>query len=182
MLTCYSSYLRRTTHLCKMWTAKKRQRVTRACDLCKRKKKQCSGTQPCATCHSKSAPCTFSAQHQPQHQHQQNQNQYQPPHTRASFPHHEHSDNNTSDNPDDPLRHKAPSKHRRASVGLDNARPQAPSPPTESESEDATPIQNPGRLLQDNEGRLGEQYHGYRQCATGLRARLASIGTHTIHN
>jgi hypothetical protein len=151
-----------------MWTPKKRQRVTRACDLCKRKKKQCSGTQPCATCHSKSASCIFSAQRRPQHQ--QHQNQHQHSHSRASFPSHEHNDNSASDSPDGPLRHKAPSNNRTASGGLDSARAQVPPSPKESASEDATPIQNRGRLLQDGEGRLGEQYHGYRQCAVVLRA------------
>ncbi|KAE9379652.1 hypothetical protein N431DRAFT_434576 [Stipitochalara longipes BDJ] len=138
-------------------TPQKRQRVTRACDLCKRKKKQCSGTQPCTTCYRKSVSCTFSAQHQHQHQHQQHLNQHQHSHSRASFPSHGHSDNDASDSPDspdNPLHHKAPSNNRNTSGGLDSARPQAPPPPKESASEDATPIQNHGRLLQDDGGRL----------------------------
>ncbi|CZR68321.1 uncharacterized protein PAC_18220 [Phialocephala subalpina] len=135
-----------------MWTPEKRQRVTRACDLCKRKKKQCSGTQPCATCHSKSASCIFSAQRRPQHQ--QHQNQHKHSHSRASFPSHEHSDNSASNSPDGPLRHKAPSNNRTASGGLDSARAHVPPSPKEAASEDATPIQNRGRLLQDGEGRL----------------------------
>jgi hypothetical protein len=155
--------------LCNMLTPRKRQRVTRACDLCKRKKKQCSGTQPCATCHSKSASCTFSVQDQHHQQHQQHLNQHQHSHSRASFRSHEHSDNDASDSLDSPLHHKAPSNNRRTSGGLHNARRQAPPPPKESAREDATPIQNHGRLLQDGEGRLGEQYHGYRQCAVVLR-------------
>jgi len=141
-----------------MWTPKKRQRVTRACDLCKKKKKQCSGTQPCATCHSKSAPCTFSAPDQHQHQYQrQNQN----PHSRTSHASHKHSDANAIDSLDPLLHHKAPrSNGEKVSGGVDSGQqPHAPPSPKESTGEDVTPIQNRGRLLQDGEGRLGEQYH-----------------------
>ena len=146
---------------CNMWTPKKRQRVSRACDLCKRKKKQCTGTQPCATCHSKSAECTFSTQQSQHHQHeQQHPNQHQHLHSHASFPLYKHSDNNASDSTDAPLHRKAPSNTR-----SDSARPQ-PLPPKESAIEDVTPIQNRGRLLKDHEGRLGEKYHGY--CFCGL--------------
>ncbi|TVY44118.1 Thiamine repressible genes regulatory protein [Lachnellula occidentalis] len=161
-----------------MWTPKKRPRVTRACDNCKRKKKQCSGTQPCATCHSRSVSCTFSAQSQPQHQNHPQQNQQQHSYSRASLQSHDHSDNNASDSQDGPLHHKAPRGSRRASIGLDNARKQAPPSPKEPPGETATPIQNRGRLLQDDEGRLGEQHLAYRQRAVILRCITSSIRTH----
>lgn len=129
-----------------MWTPKKRQRVSRACDQCKRTKKQCSGTQPCATCHSKSSTCTFSAPSQPQHLS-----------SRASIPINEHSDNNASDSTDGIFHRKAPSNNRSVSGGLDSVWAPALPPPKDFASGDVTPIQNRGRLLQDHEGRLGEK-------------------------
>ncbi|CAH0028391.1 unnamed protein product [Clonostachys rhizophaga] len=40
---------------------KERVRVSRACDLCKKKKIRCSGTQPCDLCTKDSLTCTFNA-------------------------------------------------------------------------------------------------------------------------
>ncbi|KAL3418607.1 fungal specific transcription factor domain-containing protein [Phlyctema vagabunda] len=41
-------------------STEKRFRTPRACDSCKRKKKQCSGTQPCSLCNARSQTCIFS--------------------------------------------------------------------------------------------------------------------------
>ncbi|KAK5728218.1 hypothetical protein LTR17_012123 [Elasticomyces elasticus] len=42
---------------------RKARKVTRACDRCKAKKLQCSGTNPCETCERKSAACTWDSLH-----------------------------------------------------------------------------------------------------------------------
>jgi hypothetical protein len=41
----------------------KRQKVTRACDGCKSKKKRCTGEQPCVPCLRMKARCTYEAQY-----------------------------------------------------------------------------------------------------------------------
>ncbi|KEQ69647.1 hypothetical protein M436DRAFT_12701, partial [Aureobasidium namibiae CBS 147.97] len=41
----------------------KRQKVTRACDGCKSKKKRCTGEQPCMPCLKLSSKCTYEAQY-----------------------------------------------------------------------------------------------------------------------
>lgn len=40
---------------------KERQRVSRACDACKRKKARCTGTLPCPTCEKNKLWCTYDA-------------------------------------------------------------------------------------------------------------------------
>ncbi|KAI9730861.1 MAG: hypothetical protein M1834_005579 [Cirrosporium novae-zelandiae] len=42
---------------------KERQRVSRACDICKRKKSRCSGTYPCVSCVDSGLTCEFNAQY-----------------------------------------------------------------------------------------------------------------------
>ena len=110
-----------------MWPPKKRQRVTRACDLCKGRKKQCSGTQPCTTCLSKSASCTFSTPNQLQNRHQHHQRLSPYPYPRSSLPPHELSDEDVGDSLETPLYHKsAPSHKWSAGSGLDHAHSHAP--------------------------------------------------------
>ena len=164
-----------------MWAPEKRQRVTRACDQCKRRKKQvrtrdqparfytshsvhlsprpakgrslnvtrqgqalmprlqlqCSGTHPCVACISKSATCSFS------------------------------SNSSDSNNSHDVVGvfnsfHKAPKRKAQLSAAwqresLKIARlTGSDDPAKDSATDDETPIQNPGRLLQDGEGRLCE--------------------------
>jgi len=43
--------------------SRKRQKVTRACDGCKSKKKRCTGEQPCMPCLKVSSRCTYEAQY-----------------------------------------------------------------------------------------------------------------------
>ncbi|KAG9519271.1 putative RTA1 domain protein, partial [Aureobasidium melanogenum] len=43
--------------------ARKRQKVTRACDACKSRKKRCTGDQPCAPCIKVRGKCTYEAQY-----------------------------------------------------------------------------------------------------------------------
>ena len=43
--------------------SRKRQKVTRACDACKSKKKRCTGEQPCVPCLRARAKCTYEAQY-----------------------------------------------------------------------------------------------------------------------
>ncbi|KEQ60463.1 uncharacterized protein M437DRAFT_15474, partial [Aureobasidium melanogenum CBS 110374] len=43
--------------------ARKRQKVTRACDVCKSRKKRCTGDQPCAPCIKVRGRCTYEAQY-----------------------------------------------------------------------------------------------------------------------
>ncbi|XRM47112.1 hypothetical protein ABZX51_010113 [Aspergillus tubingensis] len=43
--------------------SKKRVRVTRACDACKRKKLRCSGTLPCPTCLKTNKACEYTAEY-----------------------------------------------------------------------------------------------------------------------
>jgi len=149
-----------------MWPPKKRQRVTRACDLCKGRKKQCSGTQPCTTCLSKSASCTFSTPNQLQNRHQHHQRLSPYPYPRSSLPPHELSDEDVGDSLETPLYHKsAPSHKWSAGSGLDHAHSHAPAL-KEPDIQDETSVQNRGRLLQDSGGRLGEHRHGYFQRAT----------------
>lgn len=153
-----------------MWTPEKRQRVAHACDRCKRRKKQvranhkakskrlalvsslycywiisaddrasvkCSGNHPCATCTSKSMPCSFSG------------NPTRSGHSRhaaeKSFDFHKISKRNPE--PSRTSTHESP--HVEQVAGTD-------APAEDSAPEDETPIQNPGRLLQDREGRLGK--------------------------
>lgn len=40
---------------------RKRQKITRACDVCKQQKKRCTGTQPCQTCVQNGKTCTYLA-------------------------------------------------------------------------------------------------------------------------
>jgi len=40
----------------------KKRRITRACDLCRRRKIKCDGSHPCASCSHSNADCTFSDQ------------------------------------------------------------------------------------------------------------------------
>ena len=43
--------------------SRKRQKVTRACDACKSKKKRCTGEQPCVPCLRARAKCTYEARY-----------------------------------------------------------------------------------------------------------------------
>ncbi|KAH6672312.1 fungal-specific transcription factor domain-containing protein [Halenospora varia] len=110
----------------------KRQRVLRACDECKRKKKQCSGSQPCTTCLSKSRVCSFSTA---------------PPLTpgpqRDPTEYHQKARRNIEDSE---LRQA--SRRNGAREYTDIPSPKDPPP------DDETPIENPGRLLQDGGGRM----------------------------
>ncbi|RFU26923.1 hypothetical protein B7463_g9430, partial [Scytalidium lignicola] len=58
-LSCYS--LKRTDNAPGMSSPPaKRQRTARACDDCKKRKKQCNGMLPCQGCLARSRPCKFS--------------------------------------------------------------------------------------------------------------------------
>ncbi|KAM3415368.1 hypothetical protein BST61_g8895 [Cercospora zeina] len=42
---------------------KRRQKVTRACDNCKSRKRRCTGELPCSTCHATGAHCTYRSRY-----------------------------------------------------------------------------------------------------------------------
>lgn len=44
-------------------SARKRSKVTRACDACRTKKKRCSGHIPCVTCSRQNQPCTYEQEY-----------------------------------------------------------------------------------------------------------------------
>lgn len=44
-------------------TVKQKKKQTAACDACKRRRRKCTGTLPCAYCTEKRCECNYSQQH-----------------------------------------------------------------------------------------------------------------------
>ncbi|RDW91982.1 hypothetical protein BP5796_01376 [Coleophoma crateriformis] len=126
-------------------TPEKRFRTPRACDSCKRKKKQCSGVAPCTLCQARNQTCVFSNTPASAFSSARSQPRGRSPSSA------------TSDQP----RKKRPKSPEPNSATTTDARPRnvwphviAAESSRASRDEDETLMSNEGRMLQDGEGRL----------------------------